>query len=153
MAIGETLENKSVEKTVDSLNGFLRGELSAVETYRQAIEKISEPSLRNQLQQLSQSHQQRVTLLRARIVQLGGQPADDSGAWGSFAKLIEGGAKVFGVKAALAALEEGEDHGLRLYRDDLDQLEASTRSWVNAELFPEQRRSHDTMSNLKHSFH
>jgi uncharacterized protein (TIGR02284 family) len=153
MAIGETQETKSVEKTVDSLNGFLRGELSAVETYRQAIEKISEPSLRNQLQQLSQSHQQRVTLLRARIVQLGGQPADDSGAWGSFAKLIEGGAKVFGVKAALAALEEGEDHGLRLYRDDLDQLDASTRSWVSAELFPEQRRSHDIMSNLKHSFH
>jgi len=80
-------------------------------------------------------------------------PADSSGPWGGFAKLVEGGAKVFGVKAALAALEEGEDHGKKLYREDLDKLDASTRSFVETELMPEQQQTHDLMSQLKHSVH
>jgi uncharacterized protein (TIGR02284 family) len=141
------------EKTVDTLNSFLRGELSAVETYRQAMEKVTDPSLRPQLEANSRSHEERAAKLRNRISQLGGKPADGSGPWGGFAKLVEGGAKAFGVKAALSALEEGEDHGLRLYRNDLDKLDTSTRSFVEGELLPSQQRSHDTMSALKHSVH
>jgi len=143
----------SNDKVCDTLNKFLRGELSAVETYRQAMEKVTDASLRPQLQQNSQSHQDRAAKLRNRIAQLSGKPSDSSGPWGGFAKLVEGGAKAFGVKAALAALEEGEDHGLRMYRDDLDKLDASTRSFVEGELMPAQQRSHDTMSALKHSVH
>jgi uncharacterized protein (TIGR02284 family) len=143
----------SNEKTCDTLNGFLRGELSAVETYRQAMEKVSDATLRPTLEQNSQSHQDRAAKLRNRIAQLGGKPADGSGAWGSFAKLVEGGAKAFGAKAALAALEEGEDHGLRMYKDDLDRLDTSTRAFVEGELLPAQQRSHDAMSALKHSVH
>ena len=54
-------------------------------------------------------------MLRDAIVACGGTPAEGSGAWGTFAKVVEGGAKVFGEKAAVAALEEGEDHGLADY--------------------------------------
>jgi hypothetical protein len=39
-------------------------------------------------------------MLRSQILRLGGQCDDSSGAWGSFAKLVEGGAKLFGEKAA-----------------------------------------------------
>lgn len=143
----------SNEKVVDTLNGFLRGELSAVETYRQGMEKVTDASLRPTLELNSQSHQERAAKLRNRIAQLGGKPSEGSGPWGGFAKLVEGGAKAFGVKAALAALEEGEDHGLRMYKDDLDKLDTSTRSFVEGELLPAQQRSHDAMSALKHSVH
>ena len=143
----------AADGTVDTLNTYLRGELSAVETYRQAIEKVDDQFLRASLQELSASHQQRVTLLRSRIEQLGGEPSTSSGAWGGFAKLIEGGAKIFGVKAAVAALEEGEDHGLKMYRDDLEDKDASLQAFVLNELLPAQQRSHDEMSNLKHSVH
>jgi uncharacterized protein (TIGR02284 family) len=153
MAIGENYGATTNADLVSTLNGFLRGEMSAVETYRQAIEKVEDGALRAQLQELSRSHADRAALLRNRIGQLGGAPAESSGAWGSFAKLFEGGAKAFGVKAALAALEEGEDHGKKLYRDDLDKLDASTRSFVETELMPEQQQSHDLMSRLKHSMH
>jgi uncharacterized protein (TIGR02284 family) len=153
MALEHSSENKSADKTISLLNDYLRGELSAVETYRQAVEKIHDDFLRASLTELSQSHQQRVTLLRARVSQFGGEPATSSGAWGGFAKVVEQGAKVFGVKAALAALEEGEDHGLRMYRDDLDKLDPSVQAFVLNELLPEQQRSHDQMSNLKHSMH
>jgi hypothetical protein len=124
-----------------------------VETYRQALEKIDDVSLRPRLQECSRSHEERAAKLRNTIAQLGGSPSESSGPWGGFAKLVEGGAKVFGVKAALAALEEGEDHGLRMYKDGLDKLDVTARSLVETELLPAQQRSHDSMSALKHSVH
>jgi hypothetical protein len=81
---------------------------------------------------------------------LNGEPALGSGAWGSFAKLVEGGAKAFGKKAAISALEEGEDYGLRQYRDDLKHLDTPARSLLEEQLLAEQQRTHRTMSTLKH---
>jgi uncharacterized protein (TIGR02284 family) len=137
-------------KIVDALNKFLRGELSAVETYGQAIERLRTSTFATELFDNQRSHQERVELLRQQVVQLGGEPAKSSGLWGGFAKLVEGGAKVFGEKAAVAALEEGEDHGLRLYRNELDSLDLGTRDVVDRILLPEQERSHRAMSALKH---
>ena len=45
------------DKSVDALNGFLRGEISAVETYRQAIEKLSGSPARGQLEDCQRSHE------------------------------------------------------------------------------------------------
>jgi uncharacterized protein (TIGR02284 family) len=155
MAIESTRvgSDASTETTIDTLNRFLRGEISAVETYRMALDKIEDPTLRSRLEEIHKSHEARAAKLRNRISELGAMPADSSGAWGGFAKLVEGSAKAFGVKAALAALEEGEDHGLRLYRDDLDKLDPDARSFVETELLSSQQRSHDAMSSLKHAVH
>jgi uncharacterized protein (TIGR02284 family) len=141
------------DKTVDALNGFLRGEISAVETYRQAIEKLSNSSTVGQLEDCRRSHERRVAKLRDQVAQLGGEPTKDSGAWGAFARLVEGGAKAFGERAAVAALEEGEDHGLKLYRNDLDKLDAAARQLVEADLLPEQEQTHQFMSTLKRTLH
>jgi len=141
------------EKTVDTLNELLRGEISAVETYRQAIEKLSGSSSRSQLEECRRSHERRVARLRDEVARLGGAPAKGSGPWGAFARLVEGGAKAFGEKAAVAALEEGEDHGLKLYRDDLDKLDAVSRQLVETDLLPQQQQTHQFMSTLKHTMH
>ena len=140
-------------ETMDALNSFLRGEISAAETYRMAIEKIDEASLRAALETSLMSHERRVSVLRERISGLGGTPAEGSGAWGGFAKLVEGGAKVFGVKAAIAALEEGEDHGKRLYRDHTGKLDAQTREWVQRDLVTAQEQTHAALSALKRTLH
>lgn len=138
---------------VDQLNSFLRGEISAVETYRQALEKLRDSVNSVVLRECLRSHEQRVALLTQEIRRLGGQPATGSGVWGAFAKLIESGAKAFGEKAAIAALEEGEDHGRNDYRRDLDNLGASTRQFVQTHLLAEQERTHRSLSGLKHSMH
>jgi uncharacterized protein (TIGR02284 family) len=141
------------KSSVEQLNSFLRGEMSAVETYQQAIEKLDAFSAsRDQLLINLKSHQDRVMMLRDAIVQLGGEPAEGSGAWGAFAKIVEGGAKAFGEKAAVAALEEGEDHGLADYNRGLedDDLDPQTRSFVMTKLLPEQKLSHDRLSAVKH---
>lgn len=139
------------EQDIDKLNSFLRGELSAVETYNQAIEKLDDdPAVRQQLQALRDSHSARVRQLSSRISALGGKPDDSSGMWGGFAKLVEGSAKLFGKSAAVAALEEGEDHGKRLYSDNVDELTPDTRAFIRSQIMPEQQRTHDALSALQH---
>ncbi len=140
-------------KVVEQLNSFLRGEISAVETYRQALQQLKNTKARSQLEEVRMSHERRVELLRAQIKRLGGKPANGAGPWGTFAKLVEGGASMLGEKAAISALEEGEDHGLRDYRADLSTLDPESRSLVQRELMPAQERTHTAISQLKHTLH
>jgi uncharacterized protein (TIGR02284 family) len=141
------------ETDVDQLNSFLRGEISAVETYDQALEKLRDhPQLVTVLRDCRESHQRRVELLRQEVARAGGEPATGSGIWGGLAKLVEGGAKAFGDKAAIAALEEGEDHGRDDYREDVDELSPAIRALVESRLLPEQMRTHDAIKALKDRF-
>lgn len=143
-----TTKNSSAD--IDQLNSFLRGEMSALETYDQAIEKLKdEPLLAESLRACRSSHDRRVSALKAEVQRLGGAPAEGSGVWGGFAKLVEGGAKIFGKSAAINALEQGEDHGRDDYAGDLEKLSPAIRNFVQRELQPEQTRTHDTLSRLK----
>src|SRR5690349_21868968 len=130
--------DKTTTETVNHLNSLLRGEISAVETYRQALSKLDRVAFRNTLEDCARSHETRVQLLRSEVLRRGGEPAEGSGAWGSFAKLVEGAATAFGDKAAVAALEEGEDHGRNDYKRELDSLDPTARQFVQSQLLPEQ---------------
>jgi uncharacterized protein (TIGR02284 family) len=138
---------------VETLNSFLRGEISAVETYRQAIGRISDEALRSQLEACQHDHEERVAALRERIEKLGGKPSESSGAWGLFAKAVQGGADLIGEKAAIQVLEEGEDHGLADYKRDLEQVHGEARRFVRMELLPKQKRTHERLSKLKRTLH
>src|SRR4051812_40502751 len=108
------------KSSCDELNKLLRGELSAVETYQMAIDKLDANSpVRSELQACMRSHQSRVMTLRDQVIALRGEPSESSGPWGAFAKAVQGTAKIFGDKATIAALEEGEDHGLKDYKREL----------------------------------
>ena len=137
------------EKDIDQLNSFLRGELSAVETYQQCIDKMSDRNIVAQLRSLQQSHQRRAELLTDRVRMLGGKPAQGSGVWGSFAKVAEGSAKLFGESAAVSALEEGEDHGRDDYRRDVEKLSPTERNFIESEILPEQQRTHDALTRIE----
>ncbi|MEZ5312325.1 MAG: hypothetical protein R2862_01075 [Thermoanaerobaculia bacterium] len=56
--------------------------------------------------------------------------ADGSGAWGSSSPSSSKATAMFGRKAAIAALEEGEDHGRDDYRSDLSGLSLDVRRLV-----------------------
>jgi demethoxyubiquinone hydroxylase (CLK1/Coq7/Cat5 family) len=137
------------QKNVEQLNSFLRGEISAVETYRQALEALRASTYGSKIAECKQSHEQRVAILTEEIRKLGGKPAESSGAWGSFVKLIEGGAKALGENAAIAALEEGEDHGNADYKRDVSKLDPGVRTVIEQRVLPLQLRSHAEMSALK----
>jgi uncharacterized Zn-binding protein involved in type VI secretion len=134
----------ATKSSVDKLNEFLRGEMSAVETYQMALDKLEGTSAaRDELIVNLKSHQDRVIALQDAIVAVGGTPAKSSGPWGAFAKLVEGAAKVLGEKAAIDALEEGED-----YRKDMDQLDPRGRQIVGG-MIAMQQQTHDRLSALK----
>jgi bacterioferritin (cytochrome b1) len=137
------------QSDVDQLNSFLRGELAAVETYDQALNKIQDRQIQQPLREVRASHDRRAYLLRQRILVLGGEPAASSGLWGGIAKMVEAGAAAFGVSPAIAALEEGEDRGRDDYRSELSDLSPETQSFVSENVLPEQLRTHEVVSSLK----
>ena len=143
-----SVENMATQR-IDILNSFLRGELSAAETYRQAIDKLGKVEVVNTLSECLRSHERRVDLLTQRISELGGSPATGSGLWGAFSKLVQGGANLFGAKTAIASLEEGEDHGRDDYIRDLDKLDLESRRFIESRVFPEQLQTHETLRSLK----
>lgn len=142
----------SHEHDIKQLNSFLRGELSAVETYGQALDKVDDLTALEVLRKSRESHEKRANQLRQFIRNLGGEPSEDSGAWGVLAQAVEGSAKMFGAAAAIAALEEGEDHGLADYRRDVPELTQETRRFVADHLLPEQIQTHADMALLKATF-
>jgi uncharacterized protein (TIGR02284 family) len=132
----------TVDQCVDQLNSLLRGEISAVETYEQAIRKIDDEhaSDATALRAIAQEHGEAAQALRDEITRLGGEADNSSSAWGTWAKVVEGTAKLFGDASALKALKEGEEHGLKDYREAIDDVDESARDLITNKLIPAQVR-------------
>lgn len=121
---------------VEELNKCLRCELSAIETYQQALEKnrvqYGQDAKFERLARILDEHREAAAQLRRVIEQQGGTPSTDSGAWGAWAGTVMGAAKLFGDKAALKALKEGEESGLKEYRRIAENAGASTENVVSS---------------------
>jgi hypothetical protein len=139
--------NKDV--SVDALQGFLRAELAAVETYELALKSINHVGVRHALQEILTSHAQRSDKIRSRVASLGTEPAGSSGAWGALVKTLQAGADLLGDRLAIAALEQGEEHGLGLYTRAFDDVDWGTQKFVETELLPEQRRTQELCRTLE----
>src|SRR5262245_21413827 len=97
----------------DTLNSLLRGEISATETYNQALEKFAGRTEEAELRRMRDEHRTAANTLRKHVHEHAGGPSTGSGLWGAWAKMVEGAAKTFGHSAALKALKEGEEHGIK----------------------------------------
>lgn len=118
--------------TVDKLNELLKGEISAVETYDQALEKVKGLPEGEKIAKIRDDHKDAVVVLQKEVQAKGGVPATGSGAWGAWAKTVQGTAKLIGDKAALSALREGEKHGLDEYQELVadQEVEASQKAFA-----------------------
>ena len=135
---------------VDDLNKCLRDELSAVETYRQALDKGEKQYGTDvkfqQLAQMCRDHEDAAAQLRDLIQQLGGRASHNAGAWGAWSKTVMGTAKLLGDKTALKALREGEESGVKDYEG---VLRASTPE-VQRALAPIVARDRTHIQQLDH---
>jgi|GEM_PF-581823 len=147
-SMGTAMDRK---RTITALNDLLRGELSAVETYDMALPLINDDRMAlADLRACRSSHQDRVDLLRDAVIKAGGEPVDSSGAWGAFARAVEGGASALGSSSlAVKTLEKGEEHGLREYEELLPRLEMEWRTMISKEALPEQRRTQNIVSSVQ----
>jgi bacterioferritin (cytochrome b1) len=142
------------DRTIRQLNSFLRGEISAAETYRMAMDHVANdewpavsPKL-DFLHQIQKEHGLAAQALRERIRALHGSPADSSGPWGAWAKLAQRTADLFGDVASLNMLKEGEEHGLRDYETGYNAMDATSAILLREELIPGQQRHIDLLGQL-----
>jgi len=138
------------QKTTDTLNELLRGELSAIETYQQALAKLGKTKGADELRRLHAEHREAANTLRQHVHQHGGQPDQGSGAWGAFAKAVEGTARLFGDDAALKALKEGEEHGIKEFEKALKDkgLPADCTTLIASSLLPQAREHIPVLDRL-----
>src|SRR5205814_4311563 len=143
---GETsnLNMDEIPEAVRQLNSFLRGEISAAETYRMAIDKAgdSDKNAANigLLREIQEEHGRAAQAVRDRIRELGGEPSDSSGAWGAWAKFTQGTANLCGDSSSLKSLKEGEEHGLKDYQEGVDDIDMTSAQLVENQLIPAQQR-------------
>lgn len=126
------------EECISTCNSLLRGELSAVETYGKAIEKYPASPVTSELTRIQSEHREAANKLATNVREMGGVPDTDSGAWGVFAKSIQGAANLFGADSAIESLQRGEEHGRSDYRDALENEDVmdSCKKLIRNELLP-----------------
>src|SRR5947209_3322440 len=135
--------------STDTLNSLLRGELAATETYQQAMAKCGNEPGAAELRRIHDEHREMANTLRQHIHKVGGKPDQGSGAWGAFAKAVEGTAKALGTDAALKALKEGEEHGLKEYEAALKNgLPTECTALIESKLLPQAHEHIPTLDRL-----
>src|SRR6478672_10113557 len=150
-----TTDYADPSNAIDQLNSLLRGEISAAETYRMAIDKISESDSASAngglLREIQAEHGRAAQSIRDRIRELGGEAADSSGAWGVWAKTVQETMNLFGDTSSLKSLKEGEEHGLKDYERALPDLDASSAQLVSNQYIPAQQRHINLLDQLINS--
>jgi hypothetical protein len=101
------------------------------------------------LREVQDEHGRACHCLRARISELGGPPADSSGAWGVWAAVVQESMSFFGGDmGGLKALKEGEQHGLNIYHEALPTVDSTTAQLIQNRLIPAQERHINLLEQL-----
>ena len=149
-AINAAGTRTSPSQVVPQLNSLLRGEISAAETYRMAIDHVASDSTASAglLREIQEDHGRAAQAMRDRIRELGGEAVDSSGAWGAWAKTVQATMNLFGDASSIKALKEGEEHGLKDYHDAMAILDDTSRQMVQNQFIPQQQRHIDLLDQL-----
>lgn len=84
------------------------------------------------------------------IHRLGGTPAEGSGAWGFWAKMVLGSANIMSNEQVLKALQAGEQSGAEDYQEALQNAELSSdvHALIETQLKPAQQAHIGTLDRL-----
>lgn len=123
---------------IDICNDLLRGELSAIETYSDTINKYPDEPEVMILRTIRDEHIDSANRLRSNVKSMGGDPVLDSGAWGGVTKAVQSTANFFGEGSALASLKKGEETGRSMYEKALEDPDAlyECREMIRSSLLP-----------------
>ena len=134
----------------EDLHAILRGEISARQTYEQALEKVDSHPESQKLRNLLNDHKFAENFWRKELKMKDEKPESDSGAWGTVAQTVIGAAKVFGETSTLRALKEGEEYGLKQYRDLLEseQISPTLKTKINNVFIPNQKKHIERIDTL-----
>jgi hypothetical protein len=137
------------EVTIDVLNSFLRDEFAAIEAYDEVLRGRSRFSGKMELSLCRRSHVERASILRDKIVSLGGRAVAPSGRTGAWSRLAETGAGAVGAKMAIGVLGRGEDTVLSDYRRGLPDVDPEVQVFLERMILPEEEYTHRTLIDLR----
>lgn len=122
----------------ETLNHLLQSEVSAVETYTQAMNRFDDLEVISALQAVRDEHARAVRALRDQIIEFGATPLDTPGSWGSFDVLVSDDSEEIGPATVLALLCQREEHGLREYEAALGRsdLHLNSQRLICSKLLP-----------------
>ncbi len=147
---GATAKPTNNEPT--QMDDLLRGEMAAVKAYDTALADLKAGQEKERLQAIRKDHQSAVDRLSKYVA---GKPelledTESAGAWGGFASAWTKGAKLMGNDAALKALQTGEEHGIREYKEALedDSIDKNLKAQIRTEMLPKQERHIETLKTF-----
>lgn len=139
--------NQRSNKLVDEI---CRGEIAAVESYEQVLQKIQGGAEAASLHDFCEDHRKAADFWKGQSLKQNHPPQDTSGAWGKAVHAIVGTSKILGETAALKALKEGEEHGLKEYQDMLasNVITIEQREAIVNEFVPGQKRHIERLTSI-----
>ena len=79
----------TVNNVIHTLNHFLQGQYMGIHAYEQHIEKLMDPHIKKEFQNIQQDHKLHAMKVAERIQNLGGTPVDDEGIVGSLQGFVK----------------------------------------------------------------
>jgi hypothetical protein len=115
----------ATDQTIDTCNALLRDEITAIETYTQAIVKFDPDATDAVLESIRTDHRVNAFELHKLVSDSGVEPSDSSGAWNGFVRALENTTSLFGESPALKILQAGEENGFSQYKNALANTDVS----------------------------
>jgi bacterioferritin (cytochrome b1) len=141
----------STKTEIDTLNSLLRGELAAMATHEMALKSVDGPAAADadQLLRFASDHRRSAETLKATVSAMGGTPDETAGVWDAVTRVVQGSADLFGDRAAVKSLLEGEEHGLSEYEKAVESVQPDIRRVILHELIPRQRKHISALAEIQ----
>ena len=135
---------------IQDLERILRGEISAVEAYRQVLEKYDTYENATSLKRIQAEHEKAVEFWTAQLRSQESFVEESSGPWGAVVETFVGAAKLLGDGPTLRALKEGEEHGLKEYKELIENnnVNFESESFIKTICLDQQRLHIATLDSL-----
>lgn len=130
---------------IDTLNELLKGELMAMNIYKETDDLQGDEQVMGMLDQFANDHQEHARLLADRIRELGGTPVTSTGVAGTMAGLSSKINALRGPSHLLKQVYDGEDKGVHAYEDRVDGLDPESQELVRGIM----RTDHDHLKLFK----
>ncbi len=119
------------QQYIDTLNELLKGELMAMNIYKETHDLQGDEQVTSMLQQFAKDHQKHAQLLAERIKDLGGTPVQSVGFMGTMASISTKVNALRGPSHLLRQVYDGEDKGVHAYEDRIDELDSESQEVVS----------------------
>lgn len=143
---------KPANDQATQLDDLVRGEISALKAYDQLLTDTKDEKQKQKLMMIRKDHEKALSKLSKYVA---GKPdlledTQDAGAWGAFAKTWVKGGQLLGNKNALNALKQGEEHGIKEYKEALedDSINADLKKMIKTEMLPSQEKHIEALKSF-----